>query len=117
LLHCQQYIELNPVRANMVEHPADYRWSSYRCNALGEQCRLIKPHFMYEALGSTETARQESYRELFRVNLEPGVIDEIRQATNGNFVLGDNRFKDEVSGMLKRRVVPGKAGRPLKKRE
>jgi putative transposase len=29
LLRCQCYIELNPVRAGMVEHPADYRWSSF----------------------------------------------------------------------------------------
>jgi putative transposase len=29
LLGCQRYIELNPVRAGMVEHPAEYRWSSY----------------------------------------------------------------------------------------
>ena len=33
LLACQRYIELNPVRAGMVEAPADYRWSSYRANA------------------------------------------------------------------------------------
>ena len=30
LLQCQQYIELNPVRAGMVETPGEYRWSSYR---------------------------------------------------------------------------------------
>lgn len=29
LLACQRYIELNPVRAAMVRHPADYPWSSY----------------------------------------------------------------------------------------
>ena len=114
LLYCQQYIELNPVRAEMVEHPADYRWSSYRANAQGESCKVLKPHFMYEALGQTEVARQANYRELFRHDLEPGLVDEIRKATNGNFVLGDNRFKEEISKMLGRRVIPGKAGRPLK---
>lgn len=35
LLSCQRYIELNPVRAGMVRDPVDYRWSSYRANALG----------------------------------------------------------------------------------
>ena len=114
LLYCQQYIELNPVRAEMVEHPADYRWSSYRANAQGESCKVLKPHFMYEALGQTEVARQANYRELFRHDLEPGLVDEIRKATNGNFVLGDNRFKEEISKMLGRRVIPGKARRPLK---
>ena len=27
LLECYRYIELNPVRAGMVDDPADYRWS------------------------------------------------------------------------------------------
>ena len=33
LLGCHRYIELNPVRAHKVDHPAEYRWSSYRANA------------------------------------------------------------------------------------
>ena len=37
LLACYRYIELNPVRANMVSHPADYRWTSYRFNGQGER--------------------------------------------------------------------------------
>lgn len=28
VLACYRYIELNPVRAGMVRHPGDYRWSS-----------------------------------------------------------------------------------------
>ena len=36
LLNFQRYIEFNPVRANMVEHPTDYRWPSYRNKAQGE---------------------------------------------------------------------------------
>lgn len=32
VLACYRYIEMNPVRAGMVEHPAEYRWSSYRAN-------------------------------------------------------------------------------------
>jgi putative transposase len=30
VLACYRYIELNPVRACLVAHPAEYRWSSYR---------------------------------------------------------------------------------------
>ncbi len=114
LLHCMRYIELNPVRAEMVKHPADYKWSSYRCNAQGERNKLIKPHFMYEALGLTKTMQKTNYRELFRYNLEPGLVDEIREATNGNYVLGNERFKEEIGKVLGRRVQPGKAGRPVK---
>ena len=38
LLQVYRYIELNPVRANMVADPSEYTWSSYQCNALGEGC-------------------------------------------------------------------------------
>jgi putative transposase len=37
LLTCYRYIELNPVRAKLVGHPAEYRWSSYHANALGNR--------------------------------------------------------------------------------
>jgi len=42
-------------------------------------------------------------------------VDAIRKATNGNFVLGDSRFAEEISQALKRRVVRGKPGRPAGK--
>ena len=113
LLACQRYIELNPVRAGMVEHPADYRWSSYRANAQGEENALVQPHERYRALGTTDTERKAAYRELFRHELDPGMIDAIRTATNGNFALGDNRFAEQVAATLGRRVVPGKPGRPM----
>ena len=48
---CRRYIELNPVRANMVQHPAEYRWSSYRTNGQGEPCFLTTSHPIYTALG------------------------------------------------------------------
>ncbi|MBK7899333.1 MAG: transposase [Azonexus sp.] len=117
LLVCQRYIELNPVRAGMVPHPAEYRWSSYRANAQGEASTLLTPHPLYRALGADAAARHEAYRELFRCALEPGLVDAIRQATNGNFALGDARFGDQIARALGRRVQPGKAGRPRKQVE
>lgn len=114
LLTCQRYIELNPVRAGMVRHPAEYLWSSYRANAQGEASGLITPHPQYLAQGADATARQLAYRELFRHELEPGVVDAIRQATNGNYALGDGRFGEQIAQALGRRVQPGKSGRPRK---
>ena len=114
LLACQRYIELNPVRAAMVEHPADHRWSSYRANAQGEANPLITPHDLYQALGQDPASRQAAYRGLFRHELEPGMADHIRQATNGNYALGDPRFGEQIETALKRRALPGKAGRPRK---
>jgi putative transposase len=82
-----------------------------------EKCLiLITPHTLYQSLGETNDQKQSTYRELFRYELEPDEIDQIRQATNGNFTLGAKRFQDEISIMLGRRAFPGKAGRPRTKK-
>ena len=114
LLACQRYIEMNPVRAAMVAHPGDYPWSSYAANAQGAADTLIQPHPLYQALGASAADRQAMYRELFRHHLDPGLVDEIRRATNGNFALGNEQFALQVAEALARRVKPGKSGRPRK---
>jgi len=106
---------MNPVRASIVEYPGAYRWSSYGCNGQGETSGLLSHHSVYLSLGRSCEERQASYRELFRHELGPGVVDQIRQATNGNFALGNPRFTEKIAVMLSCRVIPGKAGRPSKK--
>jgi hypothetical protein len=95
-LACQRYIELNPVRAGMVAHPAQYRWSSYRANAQGEPSELVSPHALYQALGADGAARRIAYRELARHALAPGLVDAIRLAMNGNYALGNTRFGEQL---------------------
>ena len=114
VLTCYRYIELNPARAAMVAHPAEYRWSSYRGNAQGETNALLTPHPLYRSLGSDGVERQTNYRELFRFELDPGLVDEIRLATNGNFALGNSLFIAQIEQALGRRVTRGKPGRPFK---
>ena len=114
VLACYRYIELNPVRANMVAHPRDYPWSSYRANGEGRVDPLITPHEQYIGLARHETERRQHYRELFRAHLDAARINEIRDATNGNYVLGNARFKTEIERALRRRATPGKSGRPAR---
>lgn len=83
-LICQRYIELNPVRANMVDAPADYPWSSHRANAYGKESSLIIPHPAYIGLGKVPVIRHAAYRQLFDVALSENVLDEIRKASNSN---------------------------------
>lgn len=64
LLTCIRYIELNPVQAEMVNHPGEYRWSSYGANAQGHADSLLSPHSLYTALDATAADRQHAYREL-----------------------------------------------------
>lgn len=65
LLTCYRYIELNPVRAGMVLHPGDYRWSSHHSNGRGADEARITPHPCYLALGASPLERQATYRALF----------------------------------------------------
>lgn len=112
LLECYRYIELNPVRADMVEHPGDYSWSSYRVNAEGCQSALCTPHHRYLELGNNEQERERTYKEFVLRNTDQENIDEIRHITNSGMALGDERFLDEIESLTKRRVRTRKAGRP-----
>ena len=69
LLDCMRYIESNPVRAGLVAAPGDYRWSSFRANALGRDDPLVTPHSSYYALGRSAASRQAAYLALFRGEL------------------------------------------------
>jgi len=116
LLACMRYIELNPVRAGMVEHPGDYHWSSYPYNAHGSSCGLkLTAHDVYLAQTADEPGRRRVYRGLFGNALDDELIHEIRQTVNSCLVLGNDRFKDEIENQLERRVRPGNAGRPPRK--
>jgi putative transposase len=113
-LRCHCYIELNPVRADMVRHPRDFPWSSYRANAGLAASRLLTPHGEYLTLGKHESERATAYQELFRSTLDPAQVEEIRSTVNGGFALGSERFKAQIAAMLERRVEPGAPGRPRK---
>ena len=116
LLQCYRYIELNPVRANMVEDPADYAWSSYRSNGLGVKMALCSPHEEYLNLGRTKRQRLDAYRSLFRAHVDVALTDQISTSVNKGLALGDDRFKDEVESLHGCRVRPAKMGRPKKSR-
>jgi len=106
LLTCYRYIELNPVRAKMADHPSEYPWSSYRYHAIGESNNNIVPHKLYLALSKKAEDRQKAYRALFRSRLPEQVLDEIRESTNKAWVLGSSRFKQQIEKKLNRRTMP-----------
>ncbi len=119
VLRCYRYIECNPLRAKMVQHPSAYRWSSYRHHAEEKQDALIQDHALYRALGKNKTDRCGAYRALCEQALDAEILQALWEATNTGWVLGSAGFKAAVEAALNRRVVPlprgGKrtgAGRP-----
>ncbi len=112
LLACYRYIELNPVRANIVKHPVDYRWSSYRSHATNYKDELIQEHDLYLSIDPNEQLRQYFYRELFKNQLDDKNIHDIRIAANFSAPLGDSQFKEQVEVMTGRKTTKVRRGGP-----
>lgn len=114
LLTCMRYIELNPVRADMVYSPSDYRWSSYRCNGLGEANSLVTQHPIYRSLGSAGSTPASAYRQLFEGYLEQDLLADIDSAWRTGTPLGSERFRQRVEKQLDCSVGQARRGRPKK---
>ncbi len=85
---CYRYIEMNPVRAKLVQQPQDYAWSSFHVNALGEESDLITPHAEWLSLGRDKDERRRAYHDLFKAQLDPQAIDAIRLGIASGLPIG-----------------------------
>lgn len=114
LIACLRYIELNPVRAAMVERAEDYCWSSARHHLDLGGDHLIASHAGYIALGRDNASRAAAYRAL----LDQAVADEelvaIRHHMRQERALGSPRFQAMVEKTLSRPVRIRAPGRPRK---
>ena len=57
LMQLYRYIKSNPVRAKMVDAPAEYTGSSYQYSTLAQATKLRIAHTSYQALGNTKQKR------------------------------------------------------------
>ena len=113
LLEVYQYIELNPVRAELAGNPAEYMWSSYHINASDKPSALCKPHAEYLKLGETRSVCAEKYKLKCESGLDEKRLEEIRKSINKGLAFGDEEFKIEVEKLTGRRQRALKSGRPI----
>ena len=76
LFACYRYIELNPLRAGMVQDLVEYPWSSSCWHALDQPDPIITDHALYLALGSTPQERRTLYRALCQEHLHASGVSE-----------------------------------------
>lgn len=112
LFTCMRYIELNPVRANMISNPGQYRWSSFRHNAQGKENKLITPHALYQRLGKVKYERCEAYKALFKAHIELDDLKDIRTSLQTGTPLGNDYFREKIEKKLKTKVGQARRGRP-----
>lgn len=104
-LTCSRYIELNPVRAGMVDLPAEYKWSSFAVNALGKCCSFITPHELYLRLGNSCSSRAKSYHSLCSdIISHSSSLTFIRNQTQRNSIIGHSQFEYKLQKLLEVRV-------------
>ena len=75
-LEVSRYIHLNPLEAEMVSRPEDYRWSSYRAYVLGENNR----HVTTEKILSYFSAPAEEKYRAFVEGEEKEIEQELQSA-------------------------------------
>jgi putative transposase len=114
LLACSRYIELNPLRAELVGVADHYPWSSCAHHVGIKADPLVTDHAVYWALGNTPFEREAAYREALGHALKKEEIEAIRAATNKGWLLGTEKFKQSLAKQTTRRLSPAKRGRPQK---
>jgi len=107
LMQCGKYIELNPVRAGIVQNPQDYKFSSYRYYALGAKDKLITANPAYLNLGDSLTECRDKYVK-FTVNKE------VNSKLLSQKFIGSVNFVRNLEKIYNTNSIPRKAGRPIK---
>ncbi|HET7403972.1 MAG TPA: transposase [Usitatibacter sp.] len=116
LLCCYRYVELNPVRAGMVSHPAEYPWSSHRANAWGEGSPLVSPHSLYTMLGATPELRTRAYRKFASLDPPESEICRIRNATASGRTIASDAALPRLGAQLGGHLLHRGVGRPRRAR-
>ncbi|MEW6216017.1 MAG: transposase [Nitrospirota bacterium] len=112
LLACGSYVELNPVRAKIIEDPKEYKWSSYNTYAYGRKDSLVDEHSIYKELSRNKTQRRKKYREFIRGMLRDK--DAMKGEMNRRAVYGSDDFIEKVATQYKVGAVIKPIGRPRK---
>lgn len=87
-IQCGKYIELNPVRAMIVNDPADWKWSSYRHYTIGAVMSILTTDFIYDELGANEEAKRSAYADMV---LDDMVVESYKKQSWGS---SDQRYNE-----------------------
>jgi len=102
LIASARYVELNPVKAELVQHPGDYKWSSARAHLTGEDDDLVKAAPLLEVINNWKSFLASGMQEKDEIKIK-------RHARTGR-PLGSQAFLDAIEKLLERRVRPRKPG-------
>lgn len=105
LIAAARYVELNPVRAGLVEAPQAWRWSSAGPHLASRDDTLVRVRPLLKAVPDRAGLLGE---------VGPDPLDILRRHTRTGRALGDDAFLDAVEAKLGRSVRPARPGRKPK---
>jgi putative transposase len=105
LLAAVRYVELNPVRARLVDRPEKWRWSSASAHLQGKDDKLVKVRPMLD--------RVSDWCDLLASGDEH-LYEEVRKHERTGRPLGSGDFIKQVSQMLNRELEIKRSGRKKK---
>jgi len=116
LLNIMGYIELNPLRDDIVKDLAYYKWSSFVYNALdlNQDDDIISPHNLYNRLGNNREERTSQYLQFLRNGIDEKIINFIRFNLNKQSVTGSDEFCKDLESIIGVALKARERGRPKK---
>lgn len=98
LLEVCRYVVLNPIRAGMVAHPRQWRWSSYQPTAgLRKSPAWLRTQWVLAQFGKRLKSAQRAYRQFVREGIgEESALHGLR----GGFILGSEVFVAQCMSYL-----------------
>jgi len=102
LLAAVRYVELNPIRARLVERPEDYRWSSARAHLQGKDDCLVNVKPMLERVSN-------NWVELLASG-DQKLFEMLRSHERTGRPLGDENFILKLSSLVGRDLSKHKPG-------
>jgi putative transposase len=111
---CCRYVEMNPMRTEIVDDPADYRWSS--CQAKVGRCKQPWLDFdpFYLSLGKSAAQRARKYTAWLQKPISERELHLIRTATQRGQFIGHEWLAEELSVQFDHPLVLRGPGRPKK---
>jgi len=115
VLVCMALLDTAPVAAGLIVRAAEYPWSSYAHYAGLRTDPILTPPPAYWALGDTPFAREAAYAARIEVGVPQAQALAIERAGRSGWALGNAAFLAQLQQQTRRRVSPGRAGRPRKR--